>query len=534
MRTKHIIVSAAFLTLSSVAFAQTQIQKELNDFILSASSLETRSALTKTPYTPDQLPQVVVNDAGEAFELRKRDIDVKATPGPDMFATDATTIFPGAVVFADTDLADGRPTLVGLPAGTADIFVEFNTGSTVPSEQITLTSKEVSNYIYRVLRDANNLYAPPVNLNVQTKYCSSTSEVAYAIGCDAKYLTNKVKVDTKTTKNETKIISVQDFTQKYFTVSVTPHSSKELYKYFGNVTKAEFSNRVGNRAIAVINSVTYGRRAYAFQSYSTSDMTFTGTESAKVNAGGVSVNASSAQNIAKRSKTDDNFVFILGGSIKPAQKVLKGTPIREAFSESEEDLKIGPSNQGVPIAFTARFLATGRQATAMATGKTTEVSYVKMPKRVDWEVKNNADVAGKCVKFKDMYNVAVVKFNSAKNEYYIAKIHQGSGNYGDSRYVGYNEIQYGSKGSTSRRHAPEESDMKKIGVNMDEAYIYGPVFYTVRSRTAEGQNWSESDQGYFDVSSCNGSARIVIEGSALAGSKRKPYVHSSSNPKPIH
>lgn len=534
MKTKLLLASAALLALSLTATAQNATQTELNNYLLSQSSLETKDALTKTPYKADQLPQVVVNDAGEAFELRKRDVDVKATAGPDMFATDATTIFPGAVVFADTDLADGRPTLVGLPAGTADIFVEFNTGVSVPSEQITLTNKEVSNYIYRVLRDANNLYAPPVNLNAQTKYCSSTSEVAYAIGCDAKYLANKVKVDTKTTKNETKIISVQDFTQKYYTVSVTPHSTKELYKYFGNVSKSEFINRVGNRKIAVINSVTYGRRAYAFQSYSTSDMTFTGTESAKVSAGAVTVNASSAQNIAKRSTTDDNFVFILGGSVKPAQKVLKGTPIREAFTESEEDLKIGPSNQGVPIAFTARFLASGRQATAKATGKTTEVSYVKMPKRVDFEVKNNANVAGECVKFKDMYNVAVVRFDSAKQEYVIDKVYKGSGEYGDKRYVGYNEIKYSSKGTVSRRHAPEEGDMKKLGVSMDQAYIYGPVFYTVRSRTAAGQDWSESDQGYLDVTSCNGKATINIEGSALAGSKRKPYVHSSSNPKPIH
>lgn len=533
MKTKQILASAALLALSISVLAQTPDQKRLNDCINSMSSLETPQALTQTPYTADQLPQVVVNNQGEAFQLKRIDKDIKDTPGTEMFASDATTIFPGAIVFADRDFADGRPTLVGLPEGYADIYVEFNTGSHTPEEQIKLNKKAVENYIFKIVNGGQAGFAPPVNFNAQTHYCSSTSEVMFAIGCDAKYMKDQVKIDTKTTNNETKVITVQNFTQKFYTVSVTPYPITELYKYFGNgVTEQMFRQRVGNKPIAIINSVTYGRRAYYFESYHTTDMTFTGSQSASVNVGAVQVKATGAESIARSSETKDVFMFMLGGSDKPSEDILNGKTVREAFG-AEGRLAIGPANQGIPISYTARFLASGRSVQSKAIGKTTEVTYIKMPKMVNWEIKNNAPVAGECVKFKTMFNVAVVKWDAQKKQYVISKILKGSGSSGDDLYIDWNESKFSKKGEVKRRKSPSD-DITKQGVRLEDCYIYGPIYYTIRSRTAEGQKWSQSDAGYFDVSSCEGTAKIVIEGSALAGSNRKPYVHSSSNPKPIH
>ncbi|MCR5407697.1 MAG: thiol-activated cytolysin family protein [Bacteroidales bacterium] len=535
MNTKHILVQAALMLLSVSVFAQTQTQRDLNQTILIRSTLETPTALTKTPYTPEQVPQVIVNDMGEAFELKYVDKDVEQIAGREMFATDETAIFPGAVVYADQDFADGRPTLVGLPVGTADIFVEFNTGSRTPEKQVKLTKKEVSNYIYSVL-DAPSTgagHVPPTNFNTKTHYCTSTSAVMYAIGCDAKYMKNNIKVDTKTTNNETKITTVQDFTQKYYTVSITPHPSTELYKYFGSeVTADMLKQRVGNRAIAVINSVTYGRRAFYFRSYHSKDMTFTGSQYANIGVGAVTVKATGAESIAKSSTTDDVFLFMLGGSTGPAAAINSGKTIREAFS-TEESLKIGPSNQGVVLTYTARFLASGRAVEAKPAGKTREVSYVKMPKMLNWEIKNNARVAGECVKFKDMYNVAVVSWDDNKKQYYISRILRGKGETGDDRYCDSNEALFSRKGELKRRVTPHDDIVKKYGVKLENCYVYGPIYYTIRSRTAEGQKWGQSDSGYLDVSSCGGKPTVVIEGSALAGADRKPYLHSSSNVKKL-
>ena len=531
---KKTLMAVAALTACITVFAQTPQQSDLNNAISNSKKNESPAALPKSPYSPDKMPPWIVNESGDAFQLITVTKDVSSVSGPEMFAADETAIFPGAVVFADQNLADGRPSLVGLPAGTADIFVEFNTGNPTPSQQITLTKKEVSNYIWKVLNDADGAYAAPVNYNAKTHYCSSTSELCYSLGIDAKYLQNRVKIDTRTTNKETKIVVTQDFTQKFYTVSITPHDITELYKYFGpNTTADMFKDRVGNRAIAVINSVTYGRRAYYFESYKTEDMTFEGSQRLKLNAGAASVDSYGSEKIAKSSKTDDVFMFMLGGSTAPAQALLEGKTVREAFAQ-EGALKINASNQGIPISYTAIFIASLNQVSAKPTGKYSETSYVKCPKFVNWEIKNTAPEAWKdCVKFRANYNAVVVTGNA--QEGYKGTFLKGKGTSPEGRYIDYIENKY-SWGETIKRTMPTKdiTDNKVNGekVSMDKCYIYGPVYYTIRYKKVAGGDWSGSDEGYFDAS--GGKMYVEIGGDARAGSSKKPYVVvHNSKPSPL-
>lgn len=528
---KKLLITLALLGVSVAMFAQTAQQQALNKEILKLTNQQTDFG--KTPYKADIMPKVIVNSNGEAYQLITVPKDVDKTPGTDMFAADESAIFPGAIVYADTDFADGRPTLVGLPVGTADIFVEFNGGNETPAEEITLTKKAVSNYIWKVLNNTKDAYAAPVNFNADTKYSSSTSEVCYSLGIDAKYMQSQVKVDTKTTNSETKIIKTQDFTQKFYTVSITPHDITELYKYFGSNTTAElFKNRVSGRQIAVINTVTYGRRAFYFEIFETKDFKFTGNQSVDYNGGSLSVKATADEDIAKSSKTNNVFMWMKGGSNQPATDVLAGKTVREAFAR-EGSLKVGPSNQGIPIYYTAINLATLKPLQAHATGKYSETSYIKCPKLVNWTITNKANTAGDCVKFKAMYNVVVVTGDPQHG--YTAEEVKGKGTAGDDRYIDYIENVY-NNGKTIRRTMPHPDVTKAKtpsgkSIKLDDCYILSPVYYTIRSKTAEGQKWSESDRGYFDVT--GGSVNVVIQGSALAGSKSRPYVHSSSTPRAI-
>ena len=511
--------------------SQNSGKEALNQAIKNAvQGRENATALTKTPVSDGNLPKIIVNNQGEAFILTTKTNNITDPGSNDIFAADQSTIFPGAIVYADRDLADGRPTLVGLSYGTVDLTIDFDNGATTDKRGVRNDLSSVRNAINEILRSGQGGYAPGVQFNSVMKSYTSTSKMCLELGMDVKYLNNQVKVDTKTTNSESKIVNVQDFTQKYYTVTVTPYDDQNLYKYFGDVTAAQITQKLSGKAIALINSVTYGRRIYHFEEYKTSDFSFTGSQSAKASIGGVSANASSAQDITRSSKSSHDWLFILGGNTKPATDVANGKSVREAFA-SEGSLQIGPSNQGIPISYTAIFLVNRRPLTAKATGSYTETSYTKLPKTVRWEVKNRANAAGDCVKFKAMYNVIEVTGNAQSG--YNYEVIKGSGS-GEASYADYFERKF-SQGTSKTVTMPTNDieDCKNSRgqyVKMENCYVLGPVKYTIRAQPAKGSKWHEDENGYFDVS--GGSMKIYMNGSALAGG-RGVYIHSESKPMPI-
>ena len=78
---------------------------------------------------------------------------------------------------------------------------------------------------------------------------------------------------------------------------------------------------------------------------------------------------------------------------------------------------------------------------------------------------------------------------------------------------------------------PHSDALKGVsGYTVDDLYVVGPVYYTIRSHTAAGQNWHQDSNGYFDIS--GGSLYVRMDGNALAGGKGV-YIHSATDPKPI-
>ncbi len=533
MKASRIIAVIGLAACCVVAHGQGAREQAVNSFLRKMASNESKQALLKTPANDEKLPKIIVNSQGEAFILKRVKKDFTSPDNEDLFASN-TSIFPGAIVWADTDLADGRPTLVGLSYGTVDVEVDFNTGSKAYKRNVRNDKASVNDAIYSILGGVKASYEPPVSISSNETETSSLSQMSMKLGADVKYLQNKVGVDTKTTNSESKVIHVQDFTQKYYTVSITPYADNELYKYFGSdVTEASLRAKIGNKPVAVINSVSYGRRIYYFEEYKTSDFSFSGSEKASMKIGGFEANAASSQDITKNSKSSKKWMFIDGGSQKPAQEVMNGKSAKKALA-AEGTLTIGPGNQGIPISFTAQFLASRRNIAAKATGTYYETSYVKCPKTVRWEIKNKANTAGDCIKFKAMYNVICVTGNAKDG--YSYEVIEGKGS-GDESFADYIENKYSN--NTQKTRTMPTSDIEKYKlksgkkVKMANCYVLGPCYYTIRSKTADvaGVKWHQDEDGWFDVT--GGSVKVSMQGSALAGGKGV-YVHSSSSPNPIN
>ena len=510
---------------STTSTSSSSREQEVNSFLRSLAKNENVSVLTKTPYGDKAMPKIIVNDAGEAFMLTTKTVNVTDPASEDIFTNDEN-IFPGAIVYADKNLADGHPTLVGLSYGTVDLTINFDTGGKTTYRNIKNDLGTINDTRYKMLRELTGNYAPPVGAASSEESYSSTSKMCLKLGVDANYLKNSVKVNTSTTNEESKIVKIQDFTQKFYTISISEYDDQNLYRYFGNVTAQQLKNKLEGKAIAVISSVTYGRRIYNIDEYYSSDFNFTGSQSVNAGTGSFKINATSEQNITKNSKSSSNRLVILGGSQAPAQNVMRGMTARQALAQ-EGSLMIGPSNQGVPLSFRARFLSSRKFLMSKPTGSYNETSYVKCPKIVRVKIWNQANTVSDGVKFRLFYNVIAVKGNAQSG--YTYQLIKGNGQ-GEDSYKDSFDRKFGWKKGVEYT-LPHSDALKGVsGYTVDDLYVVGPVYYTIRSHTAAGQNWHQDSNGYFDIS--GGSLYVRMDGNALAGGKGV-YIHSATDPKPI-
>lgn len=430
------------------------------------SKMDNATSLTVPAISEANLPSVIQSN-GKAYVLTKETHDARNT-AESFFATNYENIYPGAIVWADASLANGDPTLVGLSPGAITLRVDFNTGGSSRKTSVANTADEVQEAIYSLVREAK--YRPAPSLNYKSFYSSSAEEMAVSMKANLSFLNNKANVTTNFSKSETHVYQVQDYTQRYYTVSVTQESDKS--KYFGdNVPWSKISGKLGERnysvPMAIITSVTYGRRAYKIYKYSSRNFKFSGDESIKM----YGQSLASSQEIAENSETKDIWLYLDGGDVESNGAILAGTSMDQALSSN---LAYNPStSQGVPISYTVRFLATGKTATVSTTGSYTTYSYQELPTTINVTFRNNAThIAGAGLKMRLDYKV--FKFDAQGNKVSVRKESQDvEPNY--TRYVEYN-IGFG--------------DTKQFNLKLNPGeFLDGTIRFQVRCKTSSSANW---------------------------------------------
>lgn len=431
------------------------------------SKMDNATSLTVPAISEANLPSVIQSN-GKAYVLTKETHDARNT-AESFFATNYENIYPGAIVWADASLANGDPTLVGLSPGAITLRVDFNTGGSSRKTGVANTADEVQEAIYGLVREAK--YRPAPSLNYKSFYSSSAEEMAVSMKANLSFLNNKANVTTNFSKSETHVYQVQDYTQRYYTVSVTQESDKS--KYFGdNVPWSKVSGKLGERnysvPMAIITSVTYGRRAYKIYKYSSRNFKFSGDESIKM----YGQSLASSQEIAENSETKDIWLYLDGGDVESNGAILAGTSMDQALSSN---LAYNPStSQGVPISYTVRFLATGKTATVSTTGSYTTYSYQELPTTINVTFRNNAThIAGAGLKMRLDYKV--FKFDAQGNKVSVRKESQDvEPNY--TRYVEYN-IGFG--------------DTKQFNLKLNPGeFLDGTIRFQVRCKTSSSANWN--------------------------------------------
>ncbi len=146
------------------------------------------------------------------------------------------------------------------PPWSVTIRVDFNTGrgNSASVSGVKNSADAIQAALYSILQLSD--YKPPVKLNYKKTYVSSVAEMAVNLGVNVSFLEAKANVQTSITNNQSSITEVEDYSQQYYTASITWEVDKS--KYFGtNVSGQDVLEKMNQAPLAIITSVTYGRRA---------------------------------------------------------------------------------------------------------------------------------------------------------------------------------------------------------------------------------------------------------------------------------
>lgn len=495
--------NAAQNTNNSAAQTAQNNAKEIKNVIEQYNNFNKSLEKTYTGYE-DALPPYIIS-GNYAYQLVKKTHDLKkeSSATTDILVQDYTNIYPGAIVYADGDLADGHPRLVDLDPGTVTLSVDFNPGKGCASSVsgVKNTASQVYDKgIYKILNGAKN--PPSVSYAYKYKYASSINELSWSLGVDAKFLKATVKVNTNSTSKQSTVTEVEDWTQKYYTVKCDWESDPS--KYFGpNVTANEVKQKIQkNGPIAVITSVTYGRRAYIFKDVTSSNFKFHGDQ----NVSAYGQKANSVQDIVKNAKDSSVWMWVDGTDAGSAALMLKGNNLRTAMKKCVK--YHADTNQGTPLHYTVKVLGSNKTITVQPKGTYTTVEYIPMPKYVSCTFKNNAFViAGGGLKMRIDYKV--VTFDSKGNKVAVTPAKDVEAGY--SRYVEY---------------GMGKGDSKKFDLDLKSGeFLDGPIRVQLRQKRHSTGKWYNSV--VTKVYPKNSELIIICDGSIRPDGK-DAYIHSSS------
>ena len=376
---KRLVWVAVLCLVSIAAQAQNNTHQSINDVLRQTAGKE-MSLLYQIP-EEETVPAIFIS-GNVAYRLKTIVHKVNESK-QDIFAENLDNIYPGAIVYADQDLANGNPTLVGLDYGAVTIRVDFNTGrgNSASVSGVKNSADAIQAALYSILQSSD--YKPPVKLNYKKTYVSSVAEMAVNLGVNVSFLEAKANVQTSITNNQSSITEVEDYSQQYYTASITWEVDKS--KYFGtNVSGKDVLEKMNQAPLAIITSVTYGRRAYCFKDYASSVFTFLDNDTLSI----FGQTAITAQSIAENSKENKKWMWVSGSDPVSSAMMLNGSDIDTAMSKS---LSIdAEANPGTPLYYTVRYLDSGKTAKVTTTGKYTTVEYMPMPHMVTCTFRNNA------------------------------------------------------------------------------------------------------------------------------------------------
>lgn len=177
------IIAAMLAVAGKAVLAQNSTHQSINRVLEQNTGVE--------PSLQYQMPEdedvpAMMTSGNVAYELRKVVHKVNHSR-QDIFAENLDNIYPGAIIYADQNLANGDPTLVGLDYGTVTVRVDFNTGEgkRASISGVKNSPDAIQDAIHTILQSSDD--KPSVKLNYKKTFVSSVKEMAVNLGVNVSF-----------------------------------------------------------------------------------------------------------------------------------------------------------------------------------------------------------------------------------------------------------------------------------------------------------------------------------------------------------
>jgi thiol-activated cytolysin len=292
----------------------------------------------------------------------------------------AGVIFPGALVQADQDLMEGRPTPIVLPRAPVTLSIDLP-GLSKPSGTATPTSSGVLKFLNAILEEWNRIPASQGYVNaarsfLQVSQAFSSQQVSLELGFKAEWASGSASAQVGVASTTEKSVVVAYYKQVFYTITMdTPASPSSVFSKSLTLKQAQQAFDDAHPP-AYVRSVDYGRILMIKMESSKVDTSFNLKAAFRQAAFSGSVDASYKQIIQNSTFT----VLAIGGGAATPAKMFNGASeanLKELQEYIARDATYRRDNPGLPIAYTVVFLKDNSFARMGNTTDYTETESVR-------------------------------------------------------------------------------------------------------------------------------------------------------------
>ncbi len=299
-----------------------------------------------------------------------------------ILAPTAGVVYPGALVKANRNLAEGRPDGISLARAPMKLSVDLPglgaDGVVTVEDASNSAVQAAADGILRKWYGRGLTQAARQSLEVKKAY--SQEQISLALGFSARWVSNNLKTSMSVNTSSKHSTAVAMFRQTYYTVTMDmPRSPSAVFA--PEVTLAEIREVAsGAYPPAYVKSVDYGRIIFVKLETDSSETEADLQGTLKfVTGSGVTTDSNLK---AKYEKITNNSTFTaltLGGNAQTATQVFDSGNTTGLVKLIQDSATFSERNPGVPIAYSVNFLKDNALARMASTTDYTEWNCTEFP-----------------------------------------------------------------------------------------------------------------------------------------------------------
>jgi thiol-activated cytolysin len=273
-------------------------------------------------------------------------------------------VYPGALVKANRNLADGKPDPLALPRAPVTLSVNLpGIGANGVATVASPTNSSVQTAIQGILEkwfgtSAGLGYSNPGNSVLKVAKAYNAQQVSLALGFGTKWADNEVTANLSIASKNESSTAIALYQQIFY--SVTADTPPSLAGWFGEGVSVGDLRREMNddNPPAYVRSVDYGRIIMVRMDTSSAETKGDLEGTLKyLTTGGQQIDANTASKFSSIANNSTFAVTVIGGSATTAGKSMELSDFQKTFGEViKNDATFRRDNPGVPISYVVAFM----------------------------------------------------------------------------------------------------------------------------------------------------------------------------------